>query len=90
MKQHTEQFRSAQKAGAVRGDVDPAHLHAMTYSLMTGWFQTKRFFCPAWGRDPEAPEVDEAFLQDMLTFVEAGLEAVAARQDNKEKRRKRS
>ncbi len=89
MKQHTEQFANAQKAGAIRGDVDPAHLHAMTYSLMTGWFQTKRFFCPAWGRDPEAPEVDEAFLADMLVFVEGGLKAVADKKETRPKRRVR-
>lgn len=87
MNQHTEQFRSAQEAGEIRGDIDPAHLHAMTYSLMTGWFQTKRFFCPAWGRDPDAPAVDEAFLEDMLTFVEGGLAAVSEKKAGSRRRR---
>jgi AcrR family transcriptional regulator len=79
MHQHTDQVQRAQSSGAVRGDLDPRHVHAMTYSLMTGWFQTKRFFCPAWGRDPQAAAVDEAFLEDMLVFVRGGLEAVARR-----------
>lgn len=77
MHQHTDELRRAQLAGAVRGDLDPAHLHAMTYCLMTGWFHTKRFFCPAWDRDPEAAEVDDKFLEDMLTFVRGGMSAIA-------------
>ena len=89
MKQHTEQFANAQKAGAIRADVDPAHLHAMTYALMTGWFQTKRFFCPAWGRDPDAAEVDEAYLADLLVFVEGGLKAVTDDKQATQKRRER-
>ncbi len=77
MHRHTDQLRRAQGQGELRGDLDPLHVHAMTYLMMTGWFQTKRFFCPAWGRDAEAASVDDRYLEDMIEFVRAGVEAVA-------------
>jgi TetR/AcrR family transcriptional regulator len=67
-------FRAAHAAGAIRTDVDPLHARAMIHQMMAGWFQTKRFFCPIWKRDPDALEVDEAYLADVLTFVRAGLD----------------
>ncbi len=81
MRQSTAHLRRAQEAGEMRADIDPEHLHLMTYCMMTGWFQTKRFFCPAWGRDKEDPEADDAFMNDMLTFVRGGIEAVASRRE---------
>ncbi len=66
-------FCDARATGAIRDDIDPLHARAMVHQMMIGWSQTKRFFCPAWGRDPDSEKVDEAYLEDLIALVRAGL-----------------
>jgi len=66
-------FERARDAGAVRGDVDPVHARAMAHHLLVGWLHTKRFLAPVWGRDPDDPALDDAYLRDVEAVLRAGL-----------------
>lgn len=71
-------FERAQATGAMRDDVDPLHARILAHVATLGWLRTKRFLCPAWGRDPDAPGTDEAFLEDLIRILRAGLSPAAS------------
>lgn len=66
-------FEQAQSLGVMRDDVDPLHVRVLIHLATAGWQRTKEFLSPAWGRDPDAPETDEAFLADLLRILRVGL-----------------
>jgi hypothetical protein len=68
-----EKIREAQEAGYIRKDVDPRFVLFSFLSLVSHWWQQREHFCADLEEVEPGPEMDEAYLKDMLKIYFEGV-----------------
>lgn len=68
-----EKIRESQEAGYIRKDVDPRFVLFSFLALVSHWFQQREHFCGDLEDAPPGPEMDEAYLRDILKIYFEGV-----------------
>ncbi|MCB1154669.1 MAG: TetR/AcrR family transcriptional regulator [Deltaproteobacteria bacterium] len=70
----TQRLREAQSEGALRADVDPAHVIFIFLACALHWFETKKVFATSvTHKDLDAPAADDEFLGDFIKIFFDGV-----------------
>lgn len=69
----TEVLNREQRAGHIRGDVDPRHIVTMFVSICLHWFMARETYRKASLVGVEGEGVDDAYLEDLLKILLEGV-----------------